>query len=171
MSSSRPTRGRPRASKTAAVTDEDVDAFLSASRTLVAISAQSIAAAEDVVDLAQFRALVVVASHESMSLGELADAAGMHMSTASRMCDRLVGLGLLNRADDPDNRRQLTLTLTERGVGVVSDVMEQRRRKLEPILAQLPRARRAELVALLGEFAAAAGELSPKELWAMGWPT
>jgi uncharacterized tellurite resistance protein B-like protein len=54
---------------------------------------------------------------------------------------------------------------------VVSDVMEQRRRKLEPILAQLPRTRRAELVTLLGEFAAAAGELSPKELWAMGWPT
>ena len=44
---------------------------------------------------------------------------GLHLTRASRLCDRLVAAGLLDRADDPANRRQLTLTLTPDGERVV----------------------------------------------------
>ena len=160
-----------RRSRTNGLSDAEVDAVQAACRVLVAISAQSIAAVEDVVDLTQFRALVVIASRGSVSLAELALAARLHMSTASRMCDRLVSMGLVHRADDPDNRRQLVLTLTEQGSRLVADVMGRRRAALEPLLLELPKDRRAQLVSLLREFADAGGEPADTDLWFMGWAT
>jgi DNA-binding MarR family transcriptional regulator len=155
--------------------DEETEALLAACRLLVAISAQSVAAVEDVVDLIEFRALVIVASRGSVSLSELADAANIHLTRASRLCDRLVGKGLINRADDPANRRQLTLTLTSDGERVVGQVMQRRLEMIEPILArtkeQLSPQRRADLVSLLRDFAVAGGETSDPDLWAMGWMT
>lgn len=147
--------------------------MLAACRVLVAISAQSVAAVEDVADLTQVRALVVVASRGSVSLGELATATGVHLTRASRLCDRMVGKGLIDRADDPSNRRQLTLTLTPTGQQVVRTMIRRRRAAIEPILdrlsTQMTKPRRAELVAVLREFAVAAGEPSDPDLWAMGW--
>jgi len=153
------------------VTDEEVEAAQAACRVLVAISARSIAVIDDIVDLAQFRALVVIASLESVSLGELAEATSLHLSTASRMCDRLVGMGLLDRADDPANRRQLTLTLTSEGRRLVQEVMRQRKLALEPLLATLSKRRRTQLVTSLRAFADAGGEPAESDLWFMGWPT
>ena len=155
--------------------DEEAEALLAASRVLVGVSAQSIAVVEDVVDLIEFRALVVVASRGSVSLSELSDAARFHLTRASRLCDRLVAKGLIDRADDPANRRQLVLTLTPEGQRVVHEVMRRRRAVLEPILdrltARMTRQRRGEVVSLLREFAAAGGEPSEPDLWAMGWTT
>ncbi len=145
--------------------------MLAACRVLVALSARSIAAVEDVADVMQVRALVTVASRGSVSLGGLAEGAGLHLSRASRLCDRLVANGLINRADDPANRRQLTLTLTPSGERAVRKVMQRRRDAIDPILAQLPKQRRAELVSALQAFAAAGGEPSDSDLWAMGWTT
>lgn len=153
------------------VVDAELDAVQAACRVLVAISSQSIAAVEDEVDLTQFRALVIVASRGSVSLGELADAGALHLSTASRMCDRMVAAGLMNRADDPANRRQLILTLTDKGRRVVDDVMRQRRAALEPMLAAMPKSRRAELVTLLREFASSGPPPAESDLWFMGWST
>lgn len=155
--------------------DAEADALLAACRVLVAISAQSIAAVEDTVDLIEFRALVVVASRGSVSLSELAAAATLHLTRASRLCDRLVASGLINRADDPANRRQLTLTLTRSGQEVVGQVMQRRLAAVQQILDRISdymtKQRRAELTTLLQEFAAAGGEPSNLDLWAMGWTT
>jgi DNA-binding MarR family transcriptional regulator len=93
---------------------------------LVAISAHSIAAVEDIVDLTQLRALVIVSSRGTPSLSELADAVRLHLSRASRMCGRMVGGGLQDRAQDPANRRQVMLTATEQGHAIVASVIAQR---------------------------------------------
>jgi DNA-binding MarR family transcriptional regulator len=160
-----------RSAPAARVTDDELDALAAACRVLVAISAQSIAAVADVVDVTQFRSLVIVASRGSVSLGELAESAGINLSTASRMCDRMVGMGLLNRSDDPANRRQLVLTLTDEGERTVGRVMQMRRGALRSVLGRLPKARRVPLVEALEDFAAAAGEPTHQDLWALGWPT
>lgn len=149
--------------------------MLAACRVLVAVSARSMAAVEDVADLTQVRALVVVASRGSVSLSELAAATSIHLTRASRLCDRMVANGLINRADDPADRRQLTLTLTPAGKQVVRTVMQRRRAAIERILTRMTEhmtmSRRAEMAALLREFAAAGGEPSDSDLWAMGWTT
>jgi DNA-binding MarR family transcriptional regulator len=142
---------------------------LAACRVLVAVSARSIAAVQDMVDPVQFRALVVIASRRSMSLGELGEAAGLNLSTASRLCDRLVQAELVDRSDDPDNRRQLRLTLTDNGHQLVATVMARRREALALILQRIPTPRRLELVAVLREFASAGGETNERDLWSLGW--
>jgi len=152
-------------------TEAALDALLLASRTFVAISAQSIAAALAQIDLVQFRVLVVVASRGPCSLGGVAEAVGLHVSTASRTCDRLVALGLLDRAASAADRRHLELTLTPAGEALVGRVMRNRRTALEPVLGKLSTRQQRRLTAALRDFAAAAGEPSDRALWAMGWTT
>jgi DNA-binding MarR family transcriptional regulator len=153
------------------VTDAELEAVQAACRVLVAISAQSLAVIDGVVDVAQFRALVVIASRESVSLRELAEATSLHLSTASRMCDRLVAKGLVIRVDDPANRRQLVLRLTGKGRRVIHDVARRRKAALKPLLARLPKGRRAQLVTSLRDLADAGGQPADSDLWFMGWPT
>lgn len=161
----------PNAPHRTPVKARDADALLAACRTLVGVSAHSITVVEDQVDLMQFRGLVILASNGSMSLGQLADAAHIHLTRASRMCDRMVKLGLIDRADDPADRRQVVLNLTTAGQELVDVVMSARRAAISPVLTKMPRHRRNELISLLNEFTAAAGEPSVTDLWAMGWTT
>lgn len=153
------------------VRSDEADAVLAACRLLVAISVQSLATVEDQVDVTQLRILVVVASQRATTLSGLATATRLHLSRASRSCDRLVALGLLERADDPADRRNLRLTLTDQGEAIVATVARARREALKPILARMSRQSRADLVQLLEEFTTAGGEPPNVHLWALGWAT
>ena len=97
-------RAAQRRISTQSASAAEVDALLEACRSLVAISVRSLAAVSAQVDIVQLRVLVVIASRGSVSLGEAADATGITLSKASRTCDRLVGMRLLARADDPSDR-------------------------------------------------------------------
>ena len=147
----------------------DVDAILAATRVLVAVSAQSIESVEDVVTLTQLRALVTIASHDSLNLAGLANALNVHPSSATRVCDRLVAAGLLDRSDAVDDRRNLDLALTAKGRRLVDTVMDDRRVKIEAIMRRIPERRRREVVDAFAIFAAAAHEVDPSDLWALGW--
>jgi DNA-binding MarR family transcriptional regulator len=149
--------------------DEVVDAVLDACRVLVAITARSMAATSEVTDLLHLRALVVLSSRPPMSLGALAEAVGIHLTRASRLCDRLVARGWVDRADDPENRRQLLLRLTPAGRQVVDGVMHARAEQIRPILAGMDAVDRRSLVTALREFARASGDLAAHDLWALGW--
>ena len=151
--------------------DEVLDAILTASRSLVAISAQSIASVAEDVDLMQFRILVVLASHGGCSLSDVSAALGLHLSTASRSCDRLVRADLIRREARADDRRNLDLTLTPAGERLVGRVLRRRRAALAPMLEQLSMRRQRRLASALRDLAAAAGEPSDRALWAMGWTT
>ncbi len=154
--------GRPKAG-------ENVDTVLAACRALVAVSAQSIAAIEDIADPVEVRVLVLVCSRGTASLREVADGGGMHVSTASRLCDRMVSKGLLDRESDPADRRQLALSASATGVDLVRTMMRRRRAALQKILERMSDDGRERLVTALGEFADAAGENREADLWALGW--
>lgn len=149
--------------------EDEVDAVLAACRVLVAVTARSMAAASEVTDLLHLRVLVVLSSGPPLSLGALADAVGIHLTRASRVCDRLVTRGLVDRADDPENRRQLLLRLTSSGRDVVDRVMHDRAEQIRPVLARMSPAERQGLVASLVEFTRASGDLAAHDLWALGW--
>jgi DNA-binding MarR family transcriptional regulator len=151
--------------------DELLDALMTASRTFVAISAQSIAAVADELDLVQVRILVVIGSRGPCTLGGVAEATGLHVSTASRTCDRMVGLGLVDRAASDADRRNLELTLTPNGEQVLARIMRRRRAALREVAGELSPRKRKRLAAALRDLAAAAGEPSERALWAMGWTT
>ncbi len=148
---------------------EEVDAVLEACRSLVAVSAWSVETVADRVDLVQLRILVVLAARGAGSLKDVAEAAHLHLTRASRSCDRLVGKGFITRSDDPDDRRVLQLRLTSAGEAVVRDVMNARRDAIAPVLAAMSASRRTELVRSLRAFAAASGEFIDGDLSALAW--
>jgi DNA-binding MarR family transcriptional regulator len=149
----------------------DIDALLTACRLLVGISARSLAAVEDRVDLVQVRILTVIASRHSVTVSELAAAVGLHLSRASRACDRLAEQDWIERADDPDDGRSVLLVLTDAGRAIVAEVAQARRAALQPALRRLGAEHRAALTTALERFTAEAGEPKDLELWAMGWAT
>jgi len=144
------------------------DAVLRASRALVGVAARSLAVVDSEVTLPQYRALVVLASRGPRLVGELAEALGIHPSTATRLCDRLVTKQLVTRAAGRDNRRETTISLSGRGRRLVDRVTVLRRREIEAIVERVPPELWSATVAALTTFSEAAGE-PPQHSWALGW--
>jgi DNA-binding MarR family transcriptional regulator len=150
---------------------DDVEATMLAARALVAISAQSLVDVDDVVTPPQLRVLVMIASQGPLNLGAVARGLGVHPSNATRACDRLVAAGLLDRRDDPADRRNLLLQLTDQGRALVDDVMDRRRHAIAAVLDRMPALQRTALIPVLVTFAEAAGEMDDAHLWSLGWTT
>ena len=146
----------------------DVESVLAASRVLVGVAAQSLADIEDIVSVPQLRALMILATHGPLHLTAPAEDMGVHPSNATRACDRLVAAGLLDRRDNPADRRHLLLELTPAGQELIDGVVTRRRTAIEKILRRMPAGQRHQLGESLGQFAAAGGEPSSQDLWALG---
>ena len=157
-------------SKTKLQTGE-IDAVLAACRLLVAISVRSLGAVEDRLNLVQLRILVVVSSRPGIGMGELATATGLHLSRVSRACDRMVDAGLVNRDEDPRDRRGVRLSPTATGRAVIKEISAARRRAIRPALQRMTDDQRAELIDALTIFAGHADEPAHVDLWAAGWTT
>ena len=63
----------------------------------------------------QYRTLAFVYRNEGASLSEVCDHIGLTIPTISVLVDGLVARGLVNRRTDPEDRRRMTLTLTQVG--------------------------------------------------------
>ncbi len=147
----------------------DVEAVLAASRVLVGVAAQSLADVEDTVTVPQLRALMVLATRGPLHLTALAEDMGVHPSNATRACDRLVAAGLLDRRDNPADRRHLLLDLTPGGRALIDGVVARRRAAIEKILRRMRPQQRQQLGEAMQHFADAGGEPSPQDLWTLGW--
>jgi DNA-binding MarR family transcriptional regulator len=141
-----------------------VDAVLTASRALVAVATMSLGAAAEDTTLAQYRALVVLASRGPQRMVDLATRLGVTSSTAGRMCDRLVRKGLIRRQRDRADRRAVQISITEAGRRVVDQATARRRELIAGILARLPARQQPAVASALQAFARAAGEV-PDSLW------
>jgi DNA-binding MarR family transcriptional regulator len=153
--------------------DEVTHAVLTASRLLVAVSARSLAAVEDRVTLPQFRLLVVLSTNGNAKLVTLAELLGVNPSTAMRMLDRLIAVGLAEREVNPANRRETVLRVTSEGRRLVEDVTAGRRSEIAAIVERLAPEQRTALVDALTAFTVAGGEPSvPGEgsgAYPLGW--
>ncbi len=153
--------------------DELVTAVLTASRVLVGVSARSLAEVEDTLTLTltQFRTLVVLDNHEEINLNTLADLLSVTSSTAMRMINRLLTSGMATRRDNPANRREVLLGVTDEGRRLVRQVTAKRREEITRIVATMPETRRDELVMAMRAFAEAAHEPEPRPetTAALGW--
>jgi DNA-binding MarR family transcriptional regulator len=148
-------------------------ALLTASRLLVAVSARSLAAAEERVTLPQFRMLVLLQVHGESNLVTLADRLAVNSSTALRMVDRLVDGGFVVRREHPGSRREVLLRLTRAGRQIVDEVTARRREEIAAIVSSMSAKNRSGLVRALRAFTAAGGEISPelteRDALPLGW--
>ncbi|QXC59651.1 MarR family transcriptional regulator [Aquihabitans sp. G128] len=148
--------------------DEIIDVVLSASRALVAIAARSLAGVDEEVTLPEYRAVVVLCAKGAMTMGELAGELGSSPSTATRLCDRLVAKGLIERQVRAENRREVEVAVAAPGRRLVDEVTGLRRVEIERIVANISPRERSAVVRAMRTFGAAAGE-APDEAWATGW--
>ncbi len=144
--------------------DAVVDAVLTASRTLVAVAERSLGAAAEETTLAQYRALVVLASRGPQRMVDLARALEVTPPTAGRMCDRLVRKGLIRRHRARADRREVLVSVTPAGRDVVDLATARRRELLAEILGRLPARQQAAVAAAFAAFSDAAGEV-PDSQW------
>ncbi len=137
---------------------------LAANRVFVAIASRALVGQRPEVTLAQWRTLVLLDMHGSVTMGQLAAALGVVPSTATRMCDRLVRKRLVQRTTDPTNRRQVSVSLLPAGRHLVTTTVERRRQDLSRLLATLSPEDRARLDAAFKTFVRAANEFSETAL-------
>ncbi len=147
---------------------ELIDAVLGASRALVAVAARSLTTVADDVTLPQYRALVELAARGPLRLADLATGLGVDRSSATRMAERLVRKGLIDREPDPADRRAVRIALSETGGALITEVTRRRREEITRIVERMPTAHRRAVLGALRAFADAAGEV-PEQEWSLGW--
>lgn len=145
------------------VSAEQVEAVMRAARALVGITASSIAEVDAVVTLPQLRVMTMIATRGAMNLAAVAAGLNVSSPNASRICDRLLKAGMVDRREDPADRRHVTLTLTIEGHELIDQVNRHRRNAIRRILRSMTSPDREQLVAGLDAFAGAAGE--PLDQW------
>ena len=104
----------------------------------------------------QLNALLVVEREEGINLRGLAAQLRMILSSASRLCDRLVASGLIEREPGRADRREIALFLTPSSRQLLADLRATRRELLTDVLERMTPAGRAALLRGLTEFADAA---------------
>jgi DNA-binding MarR family transcriptional regulator len=159
--------GRPATTRTSLSSDEEevVGALLALSRVFVAETARSLSGLDEDVTLPQFRTLVVLVSRGPQRVADLARELDVTSSTAVRMCNRLVGKGLVARQERPDDRRVAWITLTAAGRDLVGDATRRRREGLAALIAELPMARPLTLASVLNAIVEVAGEVPDRQWW------
>ena len=138
--------------------DEQLAVLQAATRVLTGVAIRSLDVLDGAVTLAQFRLLAVLAGLGRARSAQAAATLGPDASTVTRLADRLVSTGHVQRGRDARHRSVVTLELTASGQRLVSLVAARRQRELGRILDLLPAAARAQVTAALQQFVTAAGE-------------
>jgi len=128
------------------------EVLLGLARTVVGISTRA-ADELDRLSVVQLRALTVLRGLGAGNLGQLASGMGVTVSTASRLVDRLVAAGLVDRQPSPRSRREVALGVTGAGTGLLQRYDDLRLLELRGLLDRLPAARRAQVLTALADFA------------------
>jgi DNA-binding MarR family transcriptional regulator len=145
--------------------DEVADVFVTASRALIGLAIRSVDEAPMEVTVAQHRVLVLLSARGDLTIGDVADGLGVNRSNATRFCDRLQRLGLVQRARSPQDGRVVHVLLTADGRALVRSVTERRRREVEKVLGRLTTGQVRSVVDAMRAFNQAAGELEDRD-WA-----
>jgi DNA-binding MarR family transcriptional regulator len=139
-------RGRRRA-----VPAAEVDVVVRASRVFGSLIATTLAQVQPPVSMPQWRVLVL-AAEGGCHVSTIAEDLAVHPSNATRIVDRLVSAGLVERHREDADRRQVLVTLTERGGALYDTAMDLRRDRLEAAMVRLSAPERRDLVAVLERF-------------------
>lgn len=106
--------------------------------------------------VSQLRVMFVLEHSEGANLRALGEALDAAPSSVSRLCDRLEAVGFLERALSATSRREVELSLSDRGRAYLHELRERRREHLRDVVDTLPVAARSSLVTGLRRFRDAA---------------
>ena len=87
--------------------------------------------------MSQINVLFRLHYHGQCGVSDLGEHLGVSNAAASQMVDRLVGMELLQRSEDPNDRRVKHLALTPKGETLVLESIEARLRWMEELTTTL----------------------------------
>jgi DNA-binding MarR family transcriptional regulator len=143
--------------------DGDISQLMLASRAILGAAVRALGSVDASISVPKMRVLVLLWTGEPLNLSAVAEGLGVNASNASRTCDRLVTAGCVHRGEDVADRRQVELTLTDRGRALVEALMRRREHELAAIVARMTELDRRRLMTSLEPFNRAAS--SPR------WPS
>jgi DNA-binding MarR family transcriptional regulator len=108
----------------------------------------------------QVRVLSIISTRPDTNVNRLAEMLDVVPSSASRLCDRLEAVGLLRRASDQRDRREVRLVLTSAGRTVLRELRERRTRAIQAVLDRMPHRAQHELLLSLLAFGRAATQVA-----------
>jgi DNA-binding MarR family transcriptional regulator len=98
------------------------------------------------ISVPHFRTLTYLKRHEGTSLSDVAEHVGVSLPSMSVLIDGLVTQGLVIRQTHPEDRRRMTLALTDRGRTTLRTAHEATARNLEEKLERVTATERATVV-------------------------
>ena len=85
----------------------------------------------------QLKSLFFIANEGSTNFTKLASALGVTPANVTGIVDRLVEQGLVSRKENPEDRRMLTLRVTEKGESILTDLRGRRVSHTTEIMSHL----------------------------------
>jgi DNA-binding MarR family transcriptional regulator len=98
------------------------------------------------VTMSQCHAIVEIGRTEGLSLNELAKILGLDKSTMSRTINNLVESGLVFRELHPEDRRYVTIKLTDKGIEVFKNTEGSMEQYYRDIFMSIPESKREQLL-------------------------
>lgn len=111
----------------------------------------------------QISTLMRISKQGVCGVSNIGEYLGVTNAAASQMINKLVENGLLERSEDPDDRRNRLIALTPAGEALVHDFVNARYGWLEGLSDQLSQDRQEAIIGALQHLNAAATRLEPVE--------
>ncbi|WP_219412562.1 MarR family winged helix-turn-helix transcriptional regulator [Pseudonocardia nigra] len=85
----------------------------------------------------QLRVLVLLAADGPLAQGDLAQALGVGLATVTGLVDRLVARGLVERREDPQDRRVRRAALSAEGTALIDRIQAAGQEQRRSLLARI----------------------------------
>jgi len=102
------------------------------------------------ITISQCHAIVEIGRAKKISLIELSDLIGLEKSTMSRTINNLVESGLVFRNVDEENRRFVTIQLSEKGIEVFNTTEASMKKYYSSVFEAIPEEKRYQVLESLG---------------------
>jgi DNA-binding MarR family transcriptional regulator len=99
----------------------------------------------------QIQALIFLAQNKNKknSMSDIAGFFRIELPSATSLINKLCEQKLVERKNDPDDRRLVLIVLTDEGKTLLEQAMAQRRKKMEKVLSYLSVKEKSELLTIL----------------------
>jgi DNA-binding MarR family transcriptional regulator len=97
----------------------------------------------------QIRTLILLDQQSNLSMSDLASHFQIELPSATSLVNKLVEQKLLERNEDPADRRLVIISLTKEGKNLAKQVKNDRRKKLAELLSHLSEKEKSQLLSIL----------------------
>jgi DNA-binding MarR family transcriptional regulator len=114
--------------------------------------------------MTQLRVLFILRENNGLTARALAETINVTPSTLTRIMDRLVRDRLVNREEDPGDRRLVRHCLTQAGLDIVGEMERTGRERMDNILGRLSRDQLERLITALADLSSVSDAVEAEEV-------